>query len=468
MHSFLDGSPNFQKKGIAHFFSLILITLLILGTIGLTFNSSLVAYAQQVNPNLTPEQEAQLRAELADIEKQIQQQQNILNQKQQEGASIQRDIAILDAKISQAKLKIKAHELAISKLGKDITIKVNTIKALDSRIDQGKDSLAQIIQRTRELDNYSLVEAMLSNKNISNFFADIDSYAAIQNSLQTELADIRDAKAQDEVAKAQLDDKRNQEIDTKVNVESEKKKIESSEAEKKRLLTLNKNEQKGYQSVIANKQQRATQIRNQLFALRDTASIKFGDAVTYAKQASAKTGVSAAFVLAILQQESNLGQNVGSCYLTSENGSGIRAKTGAAVSNLMKASRDVQPFLQITRSLGRDPFKTLVSCPLNVGYGGAMGPAQFIPSTWMLQEARIKAATGKSTADPWSPQDAFMASALYLSDLGAAGGSYTAQRNAACKYYSGRSCSGSNAFYGDQVIAKMNNIQSNIDILASI
>jgi hypothetical protein len=61
-----------------------------------------------------------------------------------------------------------------------------------------------------------------------------------------------------------------------------------------------------------------------------------------------------------------------------------------------------------------------------------------------------------------------MASALYLADLGAVSGSYTAERNAACKYYSGRACSDSiNTPYGDQVMAKAAGIQTNIDFLNS-
>ena len=94
-----------------------------------------------------------------------------------------------------------------------------------------------------------------------------------------------------------------------------------------------------------------------------------------------------------------------------------------------------------------------------------MGPSQFIPSTWKLFEDRIASALGKPASDPWNPQDAFMASGFYLGDLGATAQTYTAERNAACRYYSGRSCSGSNTFYGNQVMARVSAIQANIDIL---
>lgn len=433
---------------------------------GLICISPHVLFAQS---NLTPEQEAQLRAELASIESQIQDQQNILNTKKSEGASLERDVAILNAQIKQAQLKIKAHEISINKLGKDINQKTETIRNLSGKIDSSKISLAEMLQRTREMDDYSVVEALLANQDISEFFVDVDSYANIKQSLGVQLDDIRVARSQNEQAKKDLDHKRTEEIDLKSYVVAEQEKIKKAEEEKKRLLTLNKNEQLNYQTVIQNKQKRAQEIKSALFRLRDVEAIKFGDAVTYAKQASAKTGVRAAFILAILQQESNLGANVGRCFLSNpETGEGVFRSSGATVKNVMKPSRDVQPFLEITKSLGRDPYKTPISCPLSIGFGGAMGPAQFIPSTWQIFSERIAASNGRGIADPWVAEDAFMASAFYLADLGAASQSYSAERNAACRYYSGRSCKGSNTFYGDQVMARVKTLQDNIDILQSL
>ncbi len=423
-------------------------------------------HAESQTNNLTPEQEAQLRAELQNIENEIKQQQDILKTKEAEGANYQRDIDILNAKIRQAQLKIKAQELSINKLGKDISIKTNTINTLGGKIVKSKDSLSQIIQRTREIDNYSLAEALLSSKDISEFFIDLDSFTSIKQQMRSHLTTIKTAKAENEEAKQDLDNKRNEEIGIKVNVENERKIIQNAEAQKKKLLALNKSEQKAYKSVIADKNKRAAEIRNALFQLRDSAAIKFGDAVTYAKAASAKTGVRAAFVLSIIQQESNLGANVGACFLRNqETGAGVRKSSGAVVQNVMKPTRDVKPFLEVTATLGRDAFNTPVSCPLSYGYGGAMGPAQFIPSTWVLFKDRIATLNGKSFADPWNPQDAFMASALYLADLGASSQTATAERNAACRYYSGKSCSGSNTFYGNQVMARVKTMQDNIDIL---
>lgn len=418
------------------------------------------AQAQEVNPDLTPEQEEKLRKELERVEAEIKAQQVILGQKQGEGQSISRDIAILDAKIKQAQLKIQAHDIAIQRLGKDITVKTKTIETLSEKISKNKATMAQILNNTDQLESYSLPEALLTKKSITEFFIDIDTYASFRNSLQNLLYEVSEDKNETEVQKVQLDSKRDAEMDAKVDVQAEQRSIKANEAEKKRLLALNKQEQAGYQAVIAEKQKKANEIRNALFKLRDAESIKFGDALAYAKAVSKATGVRPAFLLAVITQESNLGANVGSCYLTdTTTGAGIKVVSGIATANVMKPTRDVQPFLNITKALGRDPFKTRVSCPFTIGYGGAMGPAQFIPSTWVLFQTRVQNALGKTAADPWNPQDAFMASGMYLTDLGAGAQTYSAERNAACKYYSGSACTASSAFYGDQVLAKATNIQ---------
>jgi membrane-bound lytic murein transglycosylase B len=230
------------------------------------------------------------------------------------------------------------------------------------------------------------------------------------------------------------------------------------------LLALSKAQQQNYQSEITKRQAKAAQIRSALFSLRDTSAIPFGKALEYATVSGNATGVRPAFLLAILTQESNLGQNVGTCFVTDfTTGDGKKISSGAFVSGVMKPSRDVQPFLRITAALGRDPASTRVSCPLSTGYGGAMGPSQFIPSTWELFQSRIAAALNVSATDPWEPRHAFMASSIYLGDLGANAQTYSAERNAACKYYSGRACGVSgNTFYGDQVMAKAASIQKDM------
>ncbi|HEY4486534.1 MAG TPA: hypothetical protein VJB70_02275, partial [Candidatus Paceibacterota bacterium] len=103
------------------------------------------------------------------------------------------------------------------------------------------------------------------------------------------------------------------------------------------------------------------------------------------------------------------------------------------------------------------------------GWGGAMGPAQFIPSTWVLYEDKIAKLTGHNPPNPWDPYDAFMASALLLKENGAAKGGYAAERLAALRYLAGwkNATKPAYAFYGDDVMTLAEKYQNLITILAA-
>ncbi len=410
--------------------------------------------------------QAELQAQLDQTEKEIAQWTITLNAKKQETASIQRDAEILAGKIAQAKLVIIAKNLAIQTLGKDITAKEQTIGQLNDKIGRGKESLGDLIRKTNEMDQYSVAEVALSNKNVSDFFSDVDVYSSIEKSMADLFADIRDTKKQTETERDVLNQKKDQETDAKAVIETQKAQVEKNQAEKQVLLNASKTQEKTYSQILADKQAKAAQIRSALFSLRDSAAIPFGKALTYANEVQKKTGVRPAFLLAILTQETNLGANIGTCNRPGDPPEKQwRAIMPGQADIAAKKSRrdDESAFLRITKALGFDPDSMPLSCPWKGGWGGAMGPSQFIPTTWEVYQTKIAAALGKSVVNPWDPEDAFMASGIYLSELGAGAATFTAERTAALKYYAGGNWAApANAFYGDGVMAKAANIQTNM------
>ncbi len=406
------------------------------------------------------DREARLKAELAQVEREQAETEKILAETQGQSASLSRDILILNTKIKAAQLNIKAKNLLIESLGKDINTKQAKIEDLQGHIEKGKETLAQIMRKDNEIESLSFPEFILSQDNLSKAFVDIDNFDSIQSSLKVTFETLRSNKAQTETEKTNLNTRKNQESDARAAIVTEQKNIQANEAEKQRLLVISKGNEKAYSAEVANKKAKAAEIRAALFALAGGAqAIPFGDALKFANEAKKTTGIRPAFLLAILTQESALGKNVGTCYLTNpQTGSGSSVKSGITFSNVMKPTRDVGPFIEITKSLGMDYSKTLVSCPIAGagGWGGAMGPAQFIASTWMLFNDRIASTLGVKTPNPWNPEHAFVASSFYLTDLGAANGSYTGEIKAACKYYGS---GGSNCAYSSQVMAKADTIQ---------
>ncbi len=405
---------------------------------------------------------ARLQSEYDQLVQEIAQKQKELDGQKGQSVSLSRDIAILTTQIKKAKLDIQAKNLVIKKLGGEITQKNKTIENLTTKIDTEKESLAQLLRKDRELDEKSLLSFILSKDNLSDAYGDIDAFASLKEGIKESVDEIRGVKTETETEKKELEKKKDEATDVKVQLETSKKQVESNEAEKQQLLSISKNKEKEYQKVLDAKAKRRAEILAVLFNLRDVSAIPFGKALEYATSASKVTGVDTAFILAIITQESNLGTDQGSCYVTNmETGEGISSKSNKTFKNVMKPSRDIGPFTEITLALGRDPARTLVSCPIaSAGassWGGAMGPAQFIPSTWKGIAKKVAKSLGVAMPDPWNPPDAFMASATFLSDLGASGGGYSAQIKAACKYYGS---GGSTCAYGKQVMAKKESIQT--------
>lgn len=413
---------------------------------------------------------AQLEAEYNALLKEIATWEKTLAQQKSESGTITGDIKVLTSKIEKAKTEVKAKTIAINNLSKEISTKNSTIYSLEEKIQKEKDTLAQLIKKTNEYSDTTIVHLVMGEDSLSSFYSNNESYSRLRTSIKESVDKIKNDKAQTEEEKRALQEKQDAELNEKMALEKSKKEIEKSESEKKQLLSISKNKEASYQKILSERQARAAQIRAALFPLRDSSAISFGDALEFAKLASKNTGVRPAMVLAILEQESAYGKNIGSCYLRdTTTGSGVGKNTGTPFANVMKPTRDVAPFLEITKKLGRDPFNTPVSCPLSYGYGGAMGPSQFIPSTWKLFENRIAASAGVSMADPWIPYHAITATSLYLKDLGAGAQTYTAERNAACRYYGGgTACTSVTSVYGNQVMAKAAVIQENIDILDSV
>lgn len=414
----------------------------------------------------TAEERAALQAQLDQIERDIANNKGQLSELQKERTTLERDIAILDNQIRIAQQQIRQTDLTLRQIQTDITDKQQAMRLVDAKVAKGQDSLAQILRRTRVIDDTPLSLLMLSSDSLSDVFAQVDNYESVQAALGESFEEMTLYKAELADRKKALEEKEGEAQQVRTAQVVARQAIEADEREKQTILNVTKGQEKSYQQLIADKQRQAAEIRAALFGLRDTGAIPFGTAYEYAKQASQGTGVPPALILAILTQETNLGANQGSCYVKDlSTGNGVGKNTGRAFNKVMASPRDTVPFQTITEALGIDWSTTPVSCPQSVGYGGAMGPSQFIPSTWMLYKNRLANLTGEAFPDPWNARTAIFATALYMEDVGGASTSRSALRTAACKYFSGRACTGTTGIYGDGVLRHMDKIQAEIDIL---
>ncbi len=414
---------------------------------------------------------ARLEAELQVVERQILKQQVLVEDKREERQSLERDVTILDGQITKAQLAIQARSLAITQLSDQIGEKEVVIDILEERLDKQRQSLAELVRKTNEVDDFSLIEVLLSNQSFSDFFNDMESFQDLKSSLNSSLNALEEIKVDTEGQKQALAVKQSTEEELRQLQELEKKEIEAREKEKAQILNVTKGEEAEYQKLLLAQQKTASQIRQQLFELRDSGSIPFGQAYELAKVAGARTGVRPALIMGILTQETKLGENLG---------------VPGVWTTDMHPDRDQPIFSVIAATVGFDPNAVPVSRAPGYGWGGAMGPSQFIPSTWAIYGGYVKNGSGQwvydanqdiiramlgksSPSNPYDNQDAFLATALLMRDNGAAAGTYYAERLAALRYFAGwgNAENPSYAFYGDGVMGHTERIQQEINIINS-
>ena len=407
-----------------------------------------------IDQNAVIERRTRLQQELNELEKQINDYRLVIQEKQNEAVSLKRDIDIYNAKINRAKLEVRRLELEISDIVGNIQKRLKEINLLSDKAGKEKESLAELIRKSNELDSVSLSELILGYEQLSDFFVVSDSFETIYRSIQDSLDEIRGTQEQLNVENDRLEKKKSEQIQLKTAQEIERKRLQSLEKEKEKLLETTKGLEKTYQKIVTAKQKDAATIRSQLFLLSGSPSIPFEKAAEYASFVWNKLKIRPAFLLGVIAEESNLGANVG---------------TGNWKTDLShaKCAKQREAFMEVTSELGLDPDLMPVSKRVWYGYcGGAMGPAQFMPTTWQLYKKNISDATGINPPSPWDPKTAFVAAGLLLKDNGAAAGGYAAERKAALRYLAGSNWNKpAYSFYGDDVMDLAAKYQEQIDII---
>jgi len=391
------------------------------------------------------------QAQLNQLEEQINQYQNKIQEYSRQRQTLSREINILNDNIASLNLQIQAVQLSLNQLDAEIASTTENISITQASIDNANISIGNLLRYLYQNDNQSLMEIFLKNPTLSAFFDNFNNISLLQDNLREMIIKVTNLQTQLQNQKTEL-------LLAQADAQSiaeyraqQKQAIINLKNQKNQILAQTKGQEANYRALVKSTQETAAEIRKKIFQLLGGGQLSFGDAYQYAKLAQGATGIDPAFLMAILDRESALGRNVGQCnYQTA----------------MSPANRPL--FLQITASLGLNPNQMTVSCPNADGiYGGAMGPAQFIPSTWLNYSQAVSAITGHNPANPWNNADAFVATALYLKDLGAANADINTQRIAAAKYYAGSRWRYYLWTYGQAVISRMLDFRNEINILNS-
>ncbi len=410
------------------------------------------------------------------------------DKQRKEGNTYSSRISTINSEINGIQAEINQSELGIEETQQEILQQESYLQELQNKQNYYIFLLKKLLSDYAKTNSRSFLEVLITNNQFSDIFIQIKQREALNNSLNTTVRSISLLKKDIVAQQTELSTKAEEQVLSLRKQSSQQGALASKRYEHTQLLQRAKTNEAAAKNAASDIRKSIEEVRKQVYVLGnagggeeegDTKAISsFGEAYDLAKNVEKLTGVRPAFLLALLKNESSWGASLGNCYIkqpiehhiTPFGTKTIVGKTKSgnvtdATKRLMK-ERDYKAFLIITADLGKDPYNTLVSCPhRSYGTGGAMGPAQFIPSTWLGYKERASNLIGRS-ANPWKTYDAFVVSAIKLANDGAKEQKETAEWKAAMRYYAGGNWNNpAFASYGNKVIALAKKYQADIDVL---
>ena len=384
-------------------------------------------------------QQQDLKTKINILRNQIQEDQKQINAKGQQEETIQGDIADLEKDIAKIQLEIQETQLVVQSLDLEIADKEAGIAAMQKEVDAKKKVLAQFMQELYENGNATPVELALGNNTFSDYFFQADSLDSFQErtrEIYDQFVYLREGIKKE---REDLLSQKEEQMNLKAMQNDQQNALDSQEQAKNSLLSKTKNDKQALSDQMG-------KLQDQLNALQALGEpINIDEAISAAKYASGFTHVAPEFLLGVLRVESGLGTNVG----------GGRYKT------------DMNPvqwdtFKKICGELGIDPNSVPVSrracynsdakdgCG---GWGGARGPGQFMPTTWLGYKSKVEKVTGEIPANPWDLKDSLVAMGFKLAAVdGVTAGDRAAWAKAAAMYLAGGAWE-NYSWYSDRVLS---------------
>ena len=332
-------------------------------------------------------------------------------------ASLQKELSQIGSSLSVTQQAIATAKIKIEQAANDIERKQAEIEFIEAKIAADRDLLGELLRQMYDGSIVPEFSVVLTEEDAVRALNNPDQLMTVGQRINGLLGDIHDSHDQADTERQ--------------NLEALKATHEQLLAEKTKQKNALVADQQSTQSDLQDQQATVAELQKKLQKLRDDLSSLLGENVSTddvkkaAGIASDATGVRKSFILAELTQESGMGHFTGGC--TYKN---TRVKVA-----------DATVFKQIMKELGYDINSHKISCAPKdkngnyKGYGGAMGIAQFMPTTWIGYKSYIAGATGHNPPDPWSVIDGVMGMAKKLANGGAT--SKKGEYNASMLYYCG-------------------------------
>jgi len=169
---------------------------------------------------------------------------------------ITRNKLLTDIKKTQG--QINNETLNIEKLSLEIVEK-------EKRIRNNNAAIAESLRRINENDNFSMIEGVLAERNLSEFWENLDTLKRFQEGIKKDLKKLKEVKTALSGDKEEVEDRRSTLISKRGELDDKRGIVDQNKAEKNEILEVTENKESNYQVLLNEKIKQREQFEKELF-----------------------------------------------------------------------------------------------------------------------------------------------------------------------------------------------------------
>ncbi len=202
--------------------------------------------------------------EIKKLEEEAKKYRDEIAEKQQMGKTLKEELARVDRTIAQLKRDISLTERKIQKSELEIETLDLEIREKEIAIQRLRLGLANLMQSFVESEQQSLLEILLKNRFLSDFFQQIDYAALLKKKILGSLDTLRTLRNELQIKKAEAEDKKDELENLEDSLRTRRTLQENTKKDRSDLLRATQSQEKKYQEILRDREKKRNALEEEI------------------------------------------------------------------------------------------------------------------------------------------------------------------------------------------------------------
>ena len=231
----------------------------------LLLNLGSFVHAQTSNPDDLKTKIDERNNQIKQLEEEIKQYNLEVESASKQATTLRNTIKTLDLTKNKISKDINLTETKISKTTLTIDQLGNQIEDTREHIDLNREAIITAMQNRQSLESTTLVEIILSRKNIGDIWNDIENIRQIQNTIKEKSNELLGLKQEMETKQGDLKGQKTSLVNLKQDLNGKKQAVEYTTKEKATILVQTQNKESTFKALVKTKEEQKEQFERELF-----------------------------------------------------------------------------------------------------------------------------------------------------------------------------------------------------------